>query len=208
MNENPLTTGVRQVCGVWSQFPGIVSHWSGRLTCSCRLFCGLWLALRFCVGGVLGSGRGFSGLHFLGRYCFWKTVKNITSGFVVSTRSEWDEPPTALRFSVRFYGGGDFLLRRAVAFVGAGAVLGFGFSLGLRKFGLVEQVVDLSVQKGQFGLDVFGQQDGPFLGGALLLLRYRLVFPGLQQRQMDMKIEMEPPCAGVGNSCPKDHARF
>lgn len=91
-----------------------------------------------------------------------------------------------------FCRGGDLLLRGVVAFVGAGAVLGFGFGFGFGKLGLVEQVVDLSVQQGQFGLDVFGQQDRTFLWGALLLLSYRLVFPRLQQRQMDMKTQQEP----------------
>lgn len=118
-----------------------------------------------------------------------KDTQDFSSSLVLSLCASGPDPLTALRFRAPFCWGGGFFLRRVVslaAFVGAGAVLPFGFRLRLGELGLVQQVVDLPVQKGQFGLDVLGQKDGPFLGRALVLLRYRLVFPRLQRKQVMM----------------------
>lgn len=45
---------------------------------------------------------------------------------------------------------------------------------------LVEQVVDLPVQQGDLGVNVFGQQHWFLCGRTLLLLSYRLVLPRLE----------------------------
>lgn len=68
--------------------------------------------------------------------------------------------PTFLCVCALLCGRDDFFLGSVVglaAFIRAGAVLGFGFSLRLSKLGFVKQVVDLSIQQSQLGLDVFGQ---------------------------------------------------
>lgn len=87
--------------------------------------------------------------------------------------------PTSLCVGALLCGRDDFVLRVVTfaAFTRAGAILGFGFSFGFSELGLVEQVVHLSIQKSQLGLDVFGQQDGPLRQRVFLLRCDSFILP-------------------------------